>query len=141
MIVLTILYLSVRPSGLCFKFSAVDLKHSTHFTGILKKESYSVYLFKDRLDRVMVLDSAVCLCVLIWVTTGQMPAVVAADKECVFYGTPEGTFPFRYYQKRNGNKEIRTEIETKNISFNRLIISFKRYKIEWKLKQENQNGS
>ena len=51
---------------------------------------------------------------------------------------------------------IRKEIETrklerkpnKNISFNRLIISFKRYnkslkryKIEWKLKQEKQNGN
>ena len=30
----------------------------------------------------MVLDSVVCLCVLIiWVTAGQMPAVVTADKE------------------------------------------------------------
>ena len=45
------------------------------------------------------------------------------------------------------NKKIRTEIKTTNISFKRLIISFKRYnkslnryKIEWKLKQENQNG-
>ena len=49
---------------------------------------------------------------------------------------------------------IRKEIETmklerkskqKNISFNRLIISFnkslKRYKIEWKLKQEKQKGN
>ena len=52
---------------------------------------------------------------------------------------------------------IRKEIETrkferkskqKNISFNRLIISFKgynkslkRYKIEWELKQEKQNGN
>ena len=59
------------------------------------------------------------------------------------YGTPEGTFPFRYLSE----KEIRTEIKTKNISFNRLIISFKRYnkslkryKIEWKLIQEKQNG-
>ena len=34
----------------------------------------------------MVLDSVVCLCVLIiWVTAGQMPAVVAADKECFFF--------------------------------------------------------
>ena len=33
----------------------------------------------------MVLDSVVCLCVLIiWVTAGQMPAVAAADKECFF---------------------------------------------------------
>ena len=60
------------------------------------------------------------------------------------YGTPEGTFPFRYLSK----KEIRTEIKTKNMSFNRLIISFKRYnkslkryKIEWKVKQEKQNGN
>ena len=52
------------------------------------------------------------------------------------------------YQKRKWNKEIRTEIKTKNISFYGLIISFKqynkllkRYKIEWKLKQEKQNGN
>ena len=38
-----------------------------------------------RSDQVMVLSSVVCLCVLIiWVTAGQMPAVVAADKECFF---------------------------------------------------------
>ena len=44
--------------------------------------------------------------------------------------------------------EIKTEFKTKNISFNRLIISFKRYnkslkryKIVWKLKQEKQNGN
>ena len=57
------LYLSVHPSGTCFKFSTIGLIHSTHFTGILKKTSGSVYLFKDRSDRVMVLDSVVCLCV------------------------------------------------------------------------------
>ena len=34
----------------------------------------------------MVLESVVCLCVLInWVTAGQMPAVVAADKEWGFF--------------------------------------------------------
>ena len=44
-------------------------------------------------------------------------------------------------------QKIRTEIKTTNISFKQLIISFKRYnkslnryEIEWKLKQENQNG-
>ena len=64
---------------------------------------------------------------------------------------------------RNPKRDIsfpifnRKEIETwklerkskqKKISFNRLIISFKqynkslkRYKIEWKLKQEKQNGN
>ena len=31
------LYLSVRPSGTRFKFSTIDLIHSTHFTGILKE--------------------------------------------------------------------------------------------------------
>ena len=43
---------------------------------------------------------------------------------------------------------MRTEIKTKNISFIRLIISFKRYdkslkryKIEWKLNQDKQNGN
>ena len=57
----------------------------------------------------------------------------------------KGHFLSDIYQKRNRNKEIRTEIKTKNFSFNRLIISFKRYnkslkryKIEWKLKQENR---
>ena len=60
----------------------------------------------------------------------------------------KGHFLSDIYQKRNSNKEIRTEIKTKNISFYRLIISFqrynkslKRYKIEWKLKQEKQNGN
>ena len=60
----------------------------------------------------------------------------------------KGHFFSDIYQKRNWNKEIRTEIKTKNISFNRLILSFKRYnkslkryKIEWKLKQEKQNGN
>ena len=60
----------------------------------------------------------------------------------------KGHFLSDIYQKRNWNKEIRTEIKTKNISFNRLIISFKRYNkslkrynIEWKLKQEKQNGN
>ena len=60
----------------------------------------------------------------------------------------KGHFLSDIYQKRNLNKEIRTEIKTKNISFNRLIISFKRYnkslkryKIAWKLKQEKQNGN
>ena len=64
------------------------------------------------------------------------------------YGTPEGTFPFRYLSEKKLKQGIRTEIKTKNISFNRLIISFKRYnkslkryKIEWKLKQEKQNGN
>ena len=34
----------------------------------------------------MLLDSVVYLCVLIiWVTAGQMPAVVAADKEWDFF--------------------------------------------------------
>ena len=34
----------------------------------------------------MVLDSVVCLCVLIfWVTAGQLPAVVEADKEWGFF--------------------------------------------------------
>ena len=61
---------------------------------------------------------------------------------------PEGTFPFRYFFRKEIETRIRTEIKTKNISFNRLIISFKRdnktlkrYKIEWKLKQEKQNGN
>ena len=60
----------------------------------------------------------------------------------------KGHFLSDIYQKRNWNKEIRTEIKTKKISFNRLIISFKRYnkllkryKIERKLKQEKQNGN
>ena len=42
------------------------------------------------------------------------------------YGTPEGVFLFQYYQKRNGNKIMRTEIKTTKISFKRLIISLKR---------------
>ena len=57
----------------------------------------------------------------------------------------KGHFLSDIYQKRNWNKEIRTKIKTKNISFNRLIISFKRYnkslkryQIEWELKQENR---
>ena len=43
----------------------------------------AVYLFKYRSDRVMVLDSVVCV-LIIWVTARQMPAVVAADKEWGF---------------------------------------------------------
>ena len=64
----------------------LNFKQSTHFTGILKKNIYNgVYLFKDMPDQVMVLDSVVCLCFLIiWVTAGQMPAVVTADKEWGF---------------------------------------------------------
>ena len=78
--------LSARPSGTGFRFLTVDLKHSTQFTGILKKTSNGVYLFEDMSDRVMVLDSVVCLCVLIvWVTARQMPALVAADKEWGFF--------------------------------------------------------
>ena len=57
----------------------------------------------------------------------------------------KGHFLSDIYQKRNWNKEIRTEIKTKNIPFNRLIISFKRYnkslkryKIEWKLNKKNR---
>ena len=59
------LYLSVRPSGTGFIFLTVGLKHSTHFTAILRKKPNGVYIFKDRSDRVMLLDSVVCLCVLI----------------------------------------------------------------------------
>ena len=40
------------------------------------------------------------------------------------YGTPEGTFSFRYLSEKKLNKEIKTEIKTKNISFYRVIISF-----------------
>ena len=57
----------------------------------------------------------------------------------------KGHFLSDIYQKRNWNKKIWTEIKTKNISFNRLTISFKRYnkslkwyKIELKLKQKNR---
>ena len=35
----------------------------------------------------------------------------------------KGHFLSDIYQKRNWNKEIRTEIKAKNISYNRLIIS------------------
>ena len=50
----------------------------------------------------MVLDSVVCLCILIiWVTAGQMPAVVAADKEwgflvcvCLFFNYRLLNLPF-----------------------------------------------
>ena len=73
--------LSVRLS------QVLNFKQSTHFTGIYRrKTSNGVYLYKDMSDRVMVLDSVVCLCVLIiWVTAGQMPAVVTADKEGGFF--------------------------------------------------------
>ena len=61
---------------------------------------------------------------------------------------PGRDISFRYLSEKNWNKEIRTEIKTKNISFKRLIIPFKRYnkslkryKIELKLKQEKQNGN
>ena len=99
------LYLSVRPSGTGFKFSTIDLKHRTHFTGILKKTSNSVYLFKDWSDRVIMLNSVVCLCVLIvWVTAGQLPAAVAADKErdflyvCMFvFNHRQLSLPFRSF--------------------------------------------
>ena len=78
--------LSVRPCGTGLKFSTIDLKHSTHFTGLLKTTSNSEYLFKDRSDREMLLDSVVYLCVLIiWLAAGQMPAGVAADKEWGFF--------------------------------------------------------
>ena len=60
------------------------------------------------------------------------------DTNSAIYGTPEGHLLSDIYQKRNWNKEFRMEIKTKNISFNRLIISLKRYKIEWKLKQKNR---
>ena len=51
----------------------------------------------------MLLDSVVYLCVLIiWVTAGQMQAVVAADKEwdffvcvCLFFNYRLLSFPFR----------------------------------------------
>ena len=66
----------------------------------------------------------------------------------IFTEPRNGHFLSDIYQKRKWTKKIRTEIKTKNISFQRHIISFKRYnksfkrfKIEWKLKQENQNGN
>ena len=81
----------------------------------------------------------------------RLGAVTIQPKELEFvsntYGNPEGAFPFRYLSEKklkqgnwNGNQN------KKYISFNGLVISFKRYnkslkryKIEWKFKQQNGN--
>ena len=77
-----------------------------------------------------------------------LTALITALDKLIHAEPQKGHFLPDIYQKRTWNKEIRTEIKTKNISFNQLIISFKRYnkslkryKIEWKLKQEKQNGN
>ena len=76
------LYLSVRPS-VRHMFKTFNNRFKTKHTFY---RPISEYLFKDRSDREMLLDSVAYLCVLIiWVTAGQMPAGVAADKEWGFF--------------------------------------------------------
>ena len=50
------------------------------------------------------------------------------------------SFPI-FIRKEIETRKLERKSKQKNILFNRLIISFKRYKIEWKLKQEKQNGN
>ena len=62
----------------------LNVKQSTQFTGILKKNIERCISLQRHVGSV--LHSVVCLCVLIiWVTAGQMPAVVTADKEWGFF--------------------------------------------------------
>ena len=52
------------------------------------------------------------------------------------YGTPERTFPFPIFiRKEIGTRKL--ERKSKQQRYNK---SFNRHKMEWKLKQENQNG-
>ena len=50
------------------------------------------------------------------------------------------SFPI-FIRKEIETRKLERKSKQKNILFNRLIISLKRYEIEWKLKQEKQNGN